>query len=50
MLRRLLHAELYTFNSAAVADDFSRMGSVYAEQKKTDDAINSVDAALEIRT
>ena len=52
VLRRVqgLHAELYTFNSAAVADDFSRMASVYAEQKKIDDAIVSVDAALEIRT
>src|ERR1035437_2287212 len=52
VLRRVqgLHAELYTFDSAAVADDLSRMGSVYAEQKKIDDAINSVDAALEIRT
>src|SRR5664279_136444 len=31
VLRRVqgLHAELYTFNSAAVADDFSRMGIVY---------------------
>ena len=52
VLRRVqgLHAELYTFDSAAVADDFSRMGGVYAEQKKIDDAINSIDAALEIRT
>ena len=52
VLRRVqgLHAELYTFNSAAVADDLSRMASVFAEQKKIDDAINSVDAALEIRT
>jgi tetratricopeptide (TPR) repeat protein len=45
-----LHVEAYTFNSAAVADDFSRMGGVYGEQKKVDSAINSIDAALAIRT
>ena len=52
VLRRVqgLHAELYTFDSAAVADDLSRMGSIYAEQKKTEAAIDSVDAALAIRT
>jgi tetratricopeptide (TPR) repeat protein len=52
ILRRVqgLHVEFYTFDSAMVADDFSRMGSVYAEQKKIDDAINSTDAALGIRT
>jgi tetratricopeptide (TPR) repeat protein len=52
VLRRVqgLHAEAYTFDSAAVADDLSRMGSVYAEQKKIDDAIDSVNSALEIRT
>jgi tetratricopeptide (TPR) repeat protein len=52
ILRRVqsLHVEAYTFNSSAVADDFSRLGSVYGEQKKIDSAINSVDAALAIRT
>ena len=45
-----LHVEAYTFNSGAVADDFSRIGGVYAEQKKIDAAINSIDAALAIRT
>ena len=33
-----------------VADDFSRMGSVYAEQKQIENAINATDAALAIRT
>src|ERR1035437_2722876 len=52
ILRRVqsLHVEAYTFNSAMVADDFSRTGGVYAEQKKIDAAINSIDAALAIRT
>src|ERR1035437_9244615 len=52
ILRRVqsLHVEAYTFNSGAVADDFSRIGGVYAEQKKIDAAINSIDAALAIRT
>ena len=52
VLRRVegLHAAAYTFNSAAVADDFSRMASVYAEQKKTEAAIESTQTALEIRT
>lgn len=52
ILRRVqaLHVELYTYNSAAVADDFSRIGSIYGEQKKIDSAVNSIDAALAIRT
>ena len=52
ILRRVqgLHVEAYTYNSAAVADDFSRIGSVYGEQKKIDSAVNSIDAALAIRT
>ena len=52
VLRRVegLHAAAYTLNSAAVADDFSRMASVYAEQKKTEAAIESTQTALEIRT
>ena len=33
-----------------MADDFSRIGSVYGEQKKIDNAINAIDAALAIRT
>ena len=51
ILRRMqsMHVEAYTFDSTMVADDFSRMGSVYAEQKKLDNAINSIDAALAIR-
>jgi tetratricopeptide (TPR) repeat protein len=52
ILRRVrsLHIEAYTVDSSIVADDFSRIGSVYAEQKKIDDAINAIDAALAIRT
>jgi tetratricopeptide (TPR) repeat protein len=52
ILRRIqtLHVEAYTFDSTMVADDFSRMGSVYAEQKKIDNALNAIDAALAIRT
>ena len=52
ILRRVLslHVEFYTYLSAMVADDFSRMGSVYAEQENLDAAINSIDAALDIRT
>ncbi|MEO8594728.1 MAG: tetratricopeptide repeat protein [Candidatus Solibacter sp.] len=52
ILRRIqsLHVAAYTSNSAAVADDFSRMGSVFAEQKKPESAINSINAAVEIRT
>jgi tetratricopeptide (TPR) repeat protein len=52
ILRRVrsLHIEAYTVDSSIVADDFSRIGSIYAEQKKIDDAINAIDAALAIRT
>jgi tetratricopeptide (TPR) repeat protein len=52
ILRRAqsLHAEAYTLDSTFVADDFSRMGNVYAEQKKMDSAISSFAAALAIRT
>jgi tetratricopeptide (TPR) repeat protein len=52
ILRRVqsLHVEAYTFYSAPVADDFSRIGGVYAERKEIDAAINSIGAALSIRT
>jgi len=52
ILRRVLslHVEFYTVDSFMVADDFSRMGSIYAEQKKIEDAISSINAALDIRT
>src|ERR1039457_6471829 len=52
ILRRVmsLHVEAYTFDSAMVADDFSRMAGIDAEQKKIDSAIHSIDAALAIRT
>ncbi len=51
ILRRIqsMHVEAYTFDSTMVADDFSRMGSIFAEQKKPDNAINAIDAALAIR-
>ena len=45
-----LHVEAYTVDSPMVADDFSRMGNVYAEQKKIDSAVSSIAAALAIRT
>src|SRR5947207_3212154 len=52
ILRRIqsIHAEAYTFNSSAVADDFSRMANTYAEQKKIENAINATNAAIDIRT
>ena len=52
ILRRVesLHVEAYTLDSPMVADDFSRMGNIYAEQKKIDNAINAITAALAIRT
>jgi tetratricopeptide (TPR) repeat protein len=51
ILRRVqsLHVEAYTFDSVMVADDFSRMGDVYAAQKNTESAIQAADAALAIR-
>ncbi len=51
ILRRVqsLHVEAYTADSAMVADDFSRIGGVYAEQKKIPDAVGAIDAALLIR-
>jgi tetratricopeptide (TPR) repeat protein len=52
ILRRVqsLHVEAYTADSPMVADDFSRIGGVYAEQKQIHDAVSAIDAALLIRT
>jgi tetratricopeptide (TPR) repeat protein len=52
ILRRVrsLHIDAYTADSAMVADDFSRIGGVYAEQKNIHDAVTAIDAALLIRT
>ena len=52
ILRRVqsLHVEAYTLDSPMVADDFSRMGNIYAEQKNIDSAVGSITAALAIRT
>src|ERR1039457_6418183 len=52
ILRRVqsLHVDFYTPESAMVADDFSRNGGVYAEQKKIPEAVSAIDAALLIRT
>ncbi len=52
ILRRVqtMHVETYTFDSAMVADDFSRMASIYAEQKNIESALHATDAALAIRT
>src|ERR1017187_9475387 len=43
ILRRVqsLHVEAYTADSTPVADDFSRIGGVYAEKKETGNAIHS---------
>jgi tetratricopeptide (TPR) repeat protein len=52
ILRRAqsMHVEAYTLDSPMVADDFSRMGNIYAEQKNIESAIGSIKAALAIRT
>jgi tetratricopeptide (TPR) repeat protein len=52
ILRRVqgLHVAIYTFDSTAVADDFHRIAQVYMEQKQPVPAINSLRAALAIRT
>jgi len=52
ILRRVqaLHVAIYTFDSSMVADDFHRMAQVYMEQKQPEPAINSLNAALNIRT
>lgn len=47
---RAMHVAAFTFNSTQVADDFSRIAQVYMDQKKPEDAINSLNAALGIRT
>src|SRR2546426_184720 len=47
---RAMHVAAFTFNSTQVADDFSRIAQIYMDQKKPEDAINSLNAALEIRT
>ena len=51
ILRRVqsLHVDFYTPDSPMVADDFSRIGGVYAEQKKIHEAVSAIDAALVIR-
>ncbi|MEO8371634.1 MAG: tetratricopeptide repeat protein [Candidatus Solibacter sp.] len=52
ILRRIqgIHVEAFTFTSSAVADDFSRIANTYAEQKKVENAINSTNTAIDIRT
>jgi tetratricopeptide (TPR) repeat protein len=52
ILRRVqsMHVARYTFDSSMVADDFSRMAHIFGEQKKAENAINTLNAALEIRT
>jgi tetratricopeptide (TPR) repeat protein len=47
---RTLHVAAFTMNSTPVADDFSRAAQIYLEQKKPESAINSLNAAVEIRT
>src|SRR5215471_3366135 len=52
ILRRVqgLHVAIYTYDSSMVADDFHRIAQVYMEQKQPEPAINSLNAALAIRT
>lgn len=52
ILRRVqaLHVSIYSFDSTMVADDFHRMAQVFMEQKETEAAIHSLNAALTIRT
>lgn len=52
ILRRVqsLHVEAYTADSPMVADDWSRIGGIYGEQKNIESAIHAIDAALAIRT
>jgi tetratricopeptide (TPR) repeat protein len=47
---RAMHVAAFTFNSTQVADDFSRIAQIYMDQKKPEEAINSLNVALEIRT
>jgi len=47
---RFLHTAAFTMNSTQVADDFSRTGQVYLDQKQTEPAIDAFNTALEIRT
>jgi tetratricopeptide (TPR) repeat protein len=52
ILRRVqsLHVAIYGFDSSMVADDFHRIAQVYMEKKEPEPAINSLNAALGIRT
>ena len=45
-----LHRMAYSPDSAVIADDFSRMGQIFLEQKNVPSAVGSLNAALEIRT
>lgn len=52
VLRRVMgmHLAASSFDSAPVADDFSRMAQIYMEQKKPENAVGALTAALGIRT
>ena len=45
-----LHTRSAGFNSIVMADDFSRIAQIQAEMKKPEDAVNSLQTALIIRT
>lgn len=52
VLNRVLsmHVRQSTFDSMAVADDYSRMAQIYLEQTKPEDAISPLNTSLAIRT
>ncbi|HYW48472.1 MAG TPA: tetratricopeptide repeat protein [Bryobacteraceae bacterium] len=45
-----LHTIAYSPESAVIADDYSRMGQIFLEQKNVPSAVGSLNTALEIRT
>jgi tetratricopeptide (TPR) repeat protein len=47
---RLMHMTLYGVETAAVADDMTRMAQIYMEQKKPEEAISLHLSAIAIRT
>jgi len=52
ILNRVLgmHVKAATFDSVAVADDYSRMAQILLEQNKPDDAVSPLNTSLAIRT
>ncbi len=52
VLNRVLsmHAKQGSFDSAVVADDYSRMAQIYLEQTRPEDAVSPLNTSLAIRT